>query len=72
MNDELQRFKIAAVQASPVLFNREATIKKTCRLILEAAEKDVKFDFDVVGHYARPDVFQLVVNESPLLPVVTK
>ena len=29
-----------------------------------------KFDFDVVGHYARPDVFQLVVNENPSLPVV--
>jgi len=42
MNDELQRFKVAVVQASPVLFNREATIEKTCRLILEAAEKDVK------------------------------
>lgn len=42
MNDKLQRFKVAVVQASPVLFNREATIEKTCGLILEAAEKDVK------------------------------
>jgi nitrilase len=28
-----------------------------------------KLDFDVVGHYARPDVFQLTVNEESHLPV---
>ncbi|HEY8369289.1 MAG TPA: carbon-nitrogen hydrolase family protein [Thermodesulfobacteriota bacterium] len=28
-----------------------------------------KYDFDVVGHYARPDVFRLVVNERPQRPV---
>ena len=31
-----------------------------------------KYDFDVVGHYARPDIFQLQVNEAVQSPVVTK
>lgn len=30
-----------------------------------------KFDFDVAGHYARPDVFRLHVNERPQSSVVT-
>ncbi len=29
-----------------------------------------KYDFDVVGHYSRPDIFCLFVNTRPALPVV--
>jgi nitrilase len=31
-----------------------------------------KFDFDVAGHYARPDIFQLLVNEEAQVPVAPR
>jgi nitrilase len=31
--------------------------------------RKAKLDFDVVGHYARPDIFRLSVNSEPLPPV---
>jgi nitrilase len=49
----------------------------TCETIL-TADLDLndigrgKFDFDVTGHYSRPDVFQLIVNEAATPPVVAR
>ena len=44
-----------------------------CVLVADLDRADLaraKFDFDVVGHYSRPDVFRLEVNERPMKAVV--
>jgi hypothetical protein len=43
-----------------------------CVLVADLDRADLaraKFDFDVVDHYARPDVFRLTVNEAAARPV---
>ena len=37
MNNQFPQIKVAVVQAAPVLFNREATLEKTCQLTADAA-----------------------------------
>ncbi|NVO15493.1 MAG: carbon-nitrogen hydrolase family protein [Rhodoplanes sp.] len=55
------------VLAGPV-FDGEALL--TADLDFDALAR-AKFDFDVAGHYARPDVFTLTVDETPRAAVRT-
>jgi nitrilase len=57
---------LGQVLAGPV-FNQDAIL--TAEVDLGEIARG-KYDFDVVGHYARPDVFRLHVNEKPAPPVV--
>jgi nitrilase len=57
---------LGEVLAGP-LYDQEGTLFADLDL---AEVVQAKFDFDVVGHYARPDVFQLSVNERPTPSVV--
>jgi nitrilase len=59
---------LGEVLAGP-LFDQEGILYAELDLAEVARSK---FDFDVVGHYARPDVFQLVVNEEPTPAVIHK
>jgi nitrilase len=56
---------LGEVLAGP-LFDREGILLADLDPGLIARSK---LDFDVVGHYARPDVFQLRVDERPKFPV---
>jgi hypothetical protein len=57
---------LGQVLAGP-LFNEDAILLAEVDLAEIARGK---YDFDVVGHYARPDVFRLHVNETATPPVI--
>jgi len=42
MGDKYPKFKVAAVQASAILLDREATVSKACSLIEEAGKAGAK------------------------------
>jgi nitrilase len=48
------------------VFDRDAVL--TAEIDIDDITRG-KFDFDVVGHYARPDVFRLVVNDAAQPPM---
>lgn len=59
---------LGAVLAGP---NFEGETILTATLDLNEIARG-KFDLDVAGHYSRPDIFQLRVNEEPMEPVISK
>lgn len=59
---------LGEILAGP-LFGEEGTLFADLDL---ADVVESRYDFDAVGHYARPDVLQLLVNERPAPPVVPR
>jgi nitrilase len=41
-NEDFQKLNVAVIQAAPVLFDREASVEKACRLTQEAAAQGAK------------------------------
>src|SRR5438445_7075192 len=63
----MERFKVAVVQASPVMFDRERTIKKVQALAAEAARQGARlvvFPEAFVSAYPRGLDFGAVVGSS--------
>jgi nitrilase len=66
----------ASVIVSPlgeILAGPEVSDEAILRADLDLAQiAEGKYDFDVVGHYARSDIFRLSINEQPMPAVVVE
>ncbi len=61
-------FKVACVQATPVIFDLEKSVEKVITLTADADLDELvcsRMDFDVTGHYSRNDIFELKVKNQP-------
>ncbi len=69
MTSRFSSVKVAAIQAAPVLFNREASVEKACQLIQEAAGQGAQillFPEAFIPAYPRGLSFGMVVgSRSP-------
>jgi hypothetical protein len=54
MMTTIRKFKVACVQATPVIFDLEKSVEKVIILTANAA-----------GHYSRNDIFELKVKDQP-------
>ena len=60
--------RAAAVQLSPVLYSREATVEKVVRAIHQLGEQGVQFAAfpeTVVPYYNRPELLSLRIDRTP-------
>jgi hypothetical protein len=68
----MNKFIAAAVQAASVAsypFKAIAVPEPQTAAVGEAsraARTRARFGFDAIGHYARPDTFNLLVNDQPM------
>lgn len=66
MGDRFASLRVAAVQASPVVLEREATLERALLWVRRLLVADLELGevvrgrqlLEVVGHYSRPDVFR--------------
>ena len=67
MTDQYPIIKVAAVQASPIYMNRDATVEKACSLIEEAADNGAKIVAFPENYIAGYPYFYMTLLTNPFL-----